>query len=374
MTTRWTTERAHEWFDALPWLAGPNYAPAYASNQIEMWQADTFDIAAIDRELGWAKKLGLNTVRVFLHDLVWAQDPKGYTARIDQFLDVAAKHGIKPMLVLFDSVWNPHPVSGPQPEPTAGVHNSGWVQGPGADVLKAIGADADKTGAEYKRLKDYVTGVVKAFGNDSRVLMWDIWNEPDNMNGTSYFKQEPPNKVDLVAPLLSDAFDWARSVNPSQPLTSGVWAGDWSKWENMNAVQRVQLEQSDIISFHNYGVAENFLRDAGYMAAFGRPMICTEYMARGTGSTFAAIMPLMKERKIGAMNWGFVQGRTQTHIPWDSWGTPYSGEPALWFHEILRADGTPYRQDEVDVITSLTKDIAWSAPQSVLAKKDAIKP
>ncbi len=356
MQERWSKEKANAWFANLPWLAGPNYTPAYASNQIEMWQADTFDIAVIDRELGWAKDLGLNTIRVFLHDLVWAQDPQGYLKRIDQFLEVAAKHGIKTMPVLFDSVWNPNPVSGPQPQPTQGVHNSGWVQGPGAAVLKAIGEN--KNCADYSRLKEYVTGIVSAFKDDDRVLIWDIWNEPDNMNGTSYRSQEPDNKVDLVAPLLADTFMWARQAGATQPLTSGVWAGDWSKWENMNSVQRVQLEQSDIISFHNYGVAENFLRDSAYMAAYDRPMICTEYMARGTGSTFGAIMPLMKEKKIGAMNWGFVQGRTQTHIPWDSWGKPYTQEPELWFHEILRTDGTPYRLDEVKTIKSLTKDIA----------------
>lgn len=343
--TRWTAEKAHEWYAKQPWLVGPNYVPASASNQIEMWQAETFDPERIDLELGWAKNLGMNTARVFLHDLVWNADPEAYKQRIDTFLTIAEKHGIRPMFVLFDSVWNPHPTAGPQPEPSSGVHNAGWVQGPGVSALQDPSA--------RPRLQAYVEGVVGAFGQDKRVLCWDIWNEPDNMNGASYGAQEPANKIDLVAPLLRDCFTWARNQKPVQPLTSGVWAGDWSAQENMNPVQRVQLEESDIITFHNYGNAQNFARDAGYMAAYQRPMICTEYMARTTGSTFQDILPVMKALKIGGMNWGFVQGRTQTHIPWDSWQNPYAGEPPVWFHEILKTDGQPYRADEVAFIKSI---------------------
>jgi hypothetical protein len=343
--SRWTEEKSHAWYKSQPWLVGPNYIPASACNQIEMWQEGSFDLAQIEKELIWAKEIGLNTARVFLHDLVWQEDPEGYKKRIDAFLTVAAKHGIKPMLVLFDSVWNPNPHIGPQEEPKKGIHNAGWVQGPGAAALQDP--------LQKPRLQSYVEGIVKAFSKDKRILAWDIWNEPDNMNGASYGAQEPQNKVHLVAPLLKNAFAWARNQSPDQPLTSGVWAGDWSKWDNMNAVQRVQLEESDIITFHNYGNAENFRRDAKYMSTYNRPMICTEYMARATGSTFEAILPIMKELNIGGINWGFVEGRAQTHIPWDSWQTPYTEEPKLWFHEILRTNGTPYRQSEVDFIKSI---------------------
>lgn len=354
---RWTEEKAHSWYASQPWLIGPNYVPASACNQIEMWREDTFDIARIDKELSWAKELGFNTARVFLHDLVWQEDSESYKKRIDIFLDIAAKHNIRPMLVLFDSVWNPEPVSGPQEEPKKGVHNAGWVQGPGSAALKDP--------SEHPRLQAYVEGIVSAFGQDPRVLMWDVWNEPDNMNGASYGAKEPVNKIDLVAPLLSNVFDWVRGQNPQQPLTSGVWCGNWSQWENMNAVQRVQLEQSDIITFHNYGNAENFARDAGYMAVYNRPMICTEYMARATGSTFETILPVMKQLNIGGINWGFVEGRAQTHIPWDSWQNTYTEEPKLWFHEVLRTDGTPYKQTETDFIKSILAPVQ-SAPVKVL--------
>lgn len=343
----WTTSAANDWYTKQDWLVGANYVPSSACNQIEMWQEDTFSIQEIDKELGWAANLGMNTMRVFLHDLVWQQDPEGYKARIEQFLDVADKHGIKPMFVLFDSVWNPEPQLGPQPEPRAGVHNAGWVQGPGAAALK------DEI--QRARLQAYVEGIIGAFANDTRVLAWDVWNEPDNMNGASYGSKEPPNKVELVATLLEDTFRWARSVNPTQPLTSGVWIGEWDKDEKLdNNVQRVQLKNSDIITFHNYAPADDFARKAKYLADNGRPVICTEYMARPLGSTFETIMPVAKEHGIGLYNWGFVQGRAQTHIPWDSWTKPYTEDPKPWFHEVLRQDGSPYLAKEVDFIKTMT--------------------
>lgn len=340
--SRWTEKKANDWYAAQPRLFGANYAPASASNQIEMWQEDTFNLAEMDKELGWAAGMGMNTMRVFLHDLVWQQDPEGYKQRIEQFLQVADKHGIKPLFVLFDSVWNPEPHLGPQPDVKPGVHNSGWVQGPGAAALQ----DA----SQRPRLQAYVEGVVGAFAKDSRVLGWDVWNEPDNDNFASYGAKEPKNKIELVAPLLDDVFKWARNAKPQQPLTSGVWIGEWDDVSKVNAVQQVQLKQSDIITFHNYAPADDFERRVKYLALHNRPMLCTEYMARPAGSTFEAILPVAEKHNIGLFNWGFVQGRTQTHLPWDSWQKPYASDPPLWFHEVLRADGTPYRPEEVDLI------------------------
>ncbi|HEY3740514.1 MAG TPA: 1,4-beta-xylanase, partial [Bryobacteraceae bacterium] len=214
---RWTSAEANAWYAKQPWLVGANYIPATAINQLEMWQADSFDPARIDKELGWAQAIGMNTMRVFLHDLVWKQDPAGYKKRIDQFLAISARHGIRPLFVLFDSCWDPEPKLGKQHAPVPGVHNSGWVQGPGAAALKDP--------AQSARLEAYVKGVVAAFANDPRILGWDLWNEPDNFNSSSYGKTEPSNKRELVLALLAKTFDWARSANPSQPLTSGVWTG-----------------------------------------------------------------------------------------------------------------------------------------------------
>jgi hypothetical protein len=348
---RWTEGRAAAWYAAQPWLVGANYSPASAINQIEMWQADTFDAAAIDKELGWAAAIGMNTMRVFLHDLVWQQDAAGYRTRIDRFLQIADKHGIRTMFVLFDSVWDPNPQLGRQRAPKPGVHNSGWMQGPGAAALQ------DK--AQHARLEAYVKGVVGAFAKDRRVLAWDVWNEPDNMNGSSYRAQEPANKQELVLALLPQVFAWARAANPDQPLTSGVWQGDWSTHEKMSPTARLQIEQSDVVSFHNYDGADELSKRIGFLKRYNRPLLCTEYMARGNGSTFAVALPILAQHGIAAYNWGLVQGKTQTHLPWDSWKQAYVGrEPEVWFHEVFRPDGTPYRAEEVALIKKLTAERA----------------
>lgn len=344
----WAVEKATNWYQQQPWLVGSNYIPATAINELEMWQAQTFDPQQIDKELGWAESIGMNTMRVFLHDLLWQQDATGFKQRIDQFLAIAARHHIKPLFVLFDSCWEPLPKLGPQHPPIPGIHNSGWVQSPGAAVLQ------DQS--QYPRLKDYVQGVVGAFANDSRILGWDVWNEPDNTNGSA--QQDPKNKRDLVTGLLPQVFEWARSMKPSQPLTSGVWAGDAKSWADpskLNAIQRIQLEQSDIISFHNYSWPEDFEAHLVALQKYGRPIVCTEYMARSVGSTFDTVLPLAKKYRVGAINWGLVAGKTQTYLPWESWDHPYIREqPPVWFHEVFHTDGKPYRQHEVELLRQLT--------------------
>jgi len=346
-THRWTEQQANAWYAHQPWLVGSDYIPANAINQLEMWQPETFDPQRIDLELGWAEAVGMNTMRVFLHDLLWQQDPAGFKRRIDTFLNIAAKHHIRPLFVLFDSCWDPNPKLGPQHPPIPGVHNSGWVQSPGEKALR------DPT--EYPRLKAYVQGVIGAFANDQRILGWDLWNEPNNGNDSSYGKDDPQNKAGLVLKLLPQVFAWAREEYPVQPLTSGVWQGDWSSFDKLGPMERVQLEESDVISFHNYGWPEDFEKHVQWLERFHRPLICTEYMARGTGSTFDAILPVAQKHRVAAINWGLVAGKTQTYLPWDSWQRPYVNEqPTIWFHEVFHTDGKPYRQREVDIIRELT--------------------
>ena len=355
---RWSAQRANDWYAAQPWLVGANYTTSNAINQLEMFQADTFDPETIDRELGWAKqKFGMNTMRVYLHDLLWKQDPKGLVERVDRFLAIAHKHGIRPMLVLFDSCWDPDPVLGPQHRPIPGTHNSGWVQSPGRHDLVDPKNDA--------HLRGYVEGIVGAFANDERVLAWDIWNEPDNEGGGSYLDEQLPDEQKRIAELLPQAFAWARSQKPIQPLTSGVWIGeDWSPAApRLNAVQRTQLAQSDVISFHNYEQPEAFEARIVQLRPYGRPLLCTEWMARGNGSNVDTILPIGRRENVAMINWGFVDGAIQTRFPWDSWQRPYTlQEPALWFHDLLRRDGTPYREREAETFRALARTPADQAP------------
>lgn len=343
----WTKAEINSWYNKQDWLVGSNFLPSTAGNQLEMWQAETFDTTTINRELGWAASLGMNTARVYLHDLLYQQDSLGFYSRIETFLKIADNHKIKPLFVFFDSCWDPFPVLGKQRAPKPHVHNSVWVQSPGQYALK------DST--QYPRLERYVKGVTSRFGNDKRILAWDIWNEPDNMTGPSYEKIEISNKVELIAPLLKKAFLWARSTKPSQPLTSGVWVGDWSSHEAMKPIERLQIEQSDFITFHNYDNAEEFEKRIKWLERYGRPVICTEYMARPNGSTFLKFLPVAKKYRVGMYNWGFVNGKSQTIYAWDSWTKTYTSEPAVWFHDVLRQDGSPYDQQEVELIRELLK-------------------
>jgi hypothetical protein len=357
---QWTRAQANRWGTTQPWALGSNYTPATAINQLEMWQADTFDTATIDKELGWAEQLHMNTMRVFLHNMLWEQDAAGFKKRIDTFLTIAAKHHIKPVFVLFDSCWDPNPKLGPQHPPIPGVHNSGWVQGPGAARL------ADRS--QYPKLEGYVKDVVGSFAKDDRILAWDVWNEPNNGGGGGGSYQETANKNKLVAVLLDQVFSWAQEQDPVQPLTSGVWTGDhWDQLATLDPVERIQVTRSDVITFHDYSWPETFAKRARQMLTYGRPVICTEYMARGNGSTFDGSLPIAKRLNIGMINWGFVDGKTQTRLPWDSWKKPYTyEEPQIWFHEVLRADGTPYRAAETDLIKRLATAPKGVVPQAPL--------
>jgi len=342
---RWTEAQAEAWYAKQPWLVGANFVPSDAINELEMFQAATFNPALIDKELGMAQSIGMNTMRVFLQDQLWTSDPDGFRQRLDTFLGIAAKHNIRPLLVLFDSCWESNPHLGPQHPPIPGVHNSGWVQSPGKERL----LDRSKE----PELKAYVQGVVGSFAKDERVLGWDVWNEPDNQGLDR--EGDVAEKVKRVNELLPRAFAWARAMHPTQPLTSGVWQGDWVHPEKESETTKIQLAESDVISFHDYSWPEVFEERIQQLRAYHRPILCTEYMARGNGSTFDTVLPIAKRERVAAINWGLVAGKTQTYLPWDSWQHPYvSQQPTIWFHEVFRQDGTPYRQREVDLIRELT--------------------
>ncbi len=323
----WSAEKAAAWYAEHKWITGANFLPSTAINQLEMWQAATFDSATIDRELGWAQNIGFNTMRVYLHSVAFKEDPQGFKNRMDRYLAIANSHGIKTLFVFFDDCWNPIPVAGKQPEPKPGIHNSGWVQDPGQPLSN------DTT--LFPELERYVTDVMTRFKTDKRILLWDLYNEPGNSG-----------KRDSSLPLVKKVFSWARAVNPEQPISVGLWAWDFEK---LNAFQ---LQNSDIITYHNYEDQPLHQRTIELLKASGRPMICTEYMARTRNSRFSTILPLLKKHHIGAINWGFVAGKSNTIYAWDT-PIPTGDQPIEWFHDIYFKDGTPYRQDEVNLIKKL---------------------
>tara|TARA_R110002049_G_scaffold75450_3_gene194052 strand:- start:138 stop:1211 length:1074 start_codon:yes stop_codon:yes gene_type:complete len=328
---KWSIVKAKEWYSQQKWMTGANFNPSTAINQLEMWQENTFDPETIDRELGFAEGIGFNTMRVYLHSLAYKADPNGFKQRMDAYLKIASDHGIRTIFVFFDDVWGKTPIIGKQPEPTLGTHNSGWVQDPGDP--------ASKETKNFPALEVYVKDILKTFGNDERVVMWDLYNEPGNTG-----------KLTSSMPLLKNIFLWAREINPSQPLTAGLWAWDF---QELNAFQALN---SDILTYHNYEDEKHHQHIINLLKSHGRPMVCTEYMARTNNSRFSNILPILKRENIGAINWGLVAGKSNTKY---AWNTPIKdgGEPIEWFHEVFRKDGTPYRQDEADLIKKLNQEV-----------------
>jgi hypothetical protein len=332
---QWSDEKAWAWHNQQPWLIGCNFLPSTAVNDVEMWQKETFDPQTIDRELGWAEELGFNTVRVFVNYAVWEADPVAFKDTMRRFLEIADKHGISALVILFDDCFKPEPRVGKQDDPEAGVHNSQWVQSPG--VMRR----GDQ--AAWPKLEQYVKDVVGTFASDKRVLAWELYNEPS-----------------ASLPLVEAAFKWARQAKPSQPVTTTIYG-------NAPMQQRI-IELSDVLCFHDYGALPGVNTQMARLLAHGRPVLCTEWMARTQGSRFETHLPFFKENKIACWNWGFVAGRTQTYFPWGS--AKGAVEPKLWFHDILRKDGTPFSAKEIKYITVATGKL----PASVLPRPTILVP
>lgn len=358
--SRWPEEKAGAWYGQHPWLVGCNFLPSTAINQVEMFQPETFDPETIRRELGWARDLGFNTLRVYLHDILWKEKvQEAFLACFNAFLDICESLGMRCIIVFFDDCHWDHDIKlGPQQPRITGVHNSGWFKSPGRKLLRAYSDDSIRR-VEKDHLKRYLQDMLERYRDDRRILMWDIYNEP----GWPETKQ-----------LLEDAWGWAREVDPSQPLTGCSFGAG-------HAYGEFHLSQSDILSFHCYhsgNIPKNIddLRK-GYP---GRPIICTEYMGR-PDSTFKSCLPVLKENGVGAINWGLVNGKSGTVWRWPSqdavreiverpewcladiqaglgFDQPAPGEnypePECWFHDIFRVDGTPFDAEEVKLLRELT--------------------
>lgn len=369
---RWSEEKINQWYAEQPWLVGANYYPATAINQIEMWQELTWDPETIDKELGWAADIGMNTMRVFLHRLVWLNEKEGLYQRMDEFLDICQKYGIRPWFVFFDDCHYPIPKMGRQPVPVRAFHNSGWLHCP-ARGLALRYAEGKATAREAKSLKAYVQEIMTQFKDDERVLMWELYNEPGR--STVEIEYEFYSRKDMMGErsnkLVYDTWVWAREVNPSQPITS---TAKGSNGKNNIKINRIN---ADLHSIHSYGGVEEITKYIRDYQSDDRPVMMTEWLARKDGSTVQDCLPLMKEMKVGAVNWGFVNGKSQT--AWDRNsrkdeqgrrvhpdvrraagdtivirpGENYP-EPALWFHDLFRVDGTPFSEEEIAIFKKLT--------------------
>ena len=342
---KWTEQQANSWYAAQPFYAGANFIPSNAINQIEMWSDATFSPDVIDRELGWAASIGFNAMRVYLSDLVWKHEGETFFKNMEKYLEIADKHGIKTLFVIFDSCWNPESKYGKQPEPKLCKHNPGWVKSPSLAIVK------DES--QWGYLEEYVKATISRFKDDPRIIGWDIYNEPGNVGYTVIDGNEKGDSAAFYGTkkLLEKTFVWARSANPSQPITAGVWVHDGhTVGKEFN---QLQLSESDIITFHNYNPPTSLKKQIAQLKKYNRPLICTEYMARPK-SMFNPSLGIMKAEKVGAINWGLVSGKTQTIYSWEF--NKKNATPDMlkvWFHDIFYERGIPYNKKDGEYIKSI---------------------
>lgn len=337
---RWTESEAKSWYYDQPRMFGANYVMTYAVTPTEMWQADptipganTFNINTIKNELDKARDTGFNTLRVTLSYEVWKADRDGFMSRLGQFINESAARGIRPTLIFWDDVnftTNPNvqfrePYLGRQADPVPGMHNSQWTGTGGAAVRNnpsnwALPRTSSMPGAGAKQ---YIQDIIGTYANDNRVLMWNGYNEPGGGGAAS---------------LVQATATWAREMNPIQPISFDAWGG---------GLDGVAIGESDVISYHNYSGPPGVTDGVKQMLRTGRPVILTEWMARTFGSTIPDVLPDLQELGVASYNWGLVNGDQQTHWPWGSPPQTQTTEPPLWFHDLYRRDGTPYKADEI---------------------------
>ncbi len=341
----WTDEQAKQWIAKQKYRAGVNYIPSYAVNQIELWQKETFDIKTIDREFALMRATGFNAVRVFLSDLVFESNPDGFMERFEEFLKTADKYGIGTMVVFFTNGGTDDAKLGKQVVPSQS-HNPGWKKQPSYSIL----GDKSKWGI----LEKFVKTVVGKYAKDPRVICWDIFNEPGNIKSLHIVGGAKNLSDDRIKhlkrcslDLIRESAEWARSCDPQQPVTFGLYK--YKGGEEEKIFNPLQISQSDVISYHTYAPLIDHMRIIKKIRKHtSKPIMCTEWMGRIRGSTFNPILSFHKNNNIWSFPFGFVAGKTQTWRPWPNDDTPEM--QGIWFHDIYKSDHTPYCPEEVEYI------------------------
>lgn len=285
---------------------------------------DGFDPDLIDREMGLAQEIGFNCARVGLPFVVWEAEPEAFKTRVGKFLEICHARGIRVMPALFDDCsFGPlvDPVFGPQPEMVPGWFANAWAPSPGHSMVRDP--------QTWPRLEKYVKDIITTFKDDPRLWVWDLYNEPTNReNG------------DGSIALVEKVFHWAREINPTQPLTVGEWNGN-------TTLNEMLWRLGDIMTFHEYTGPEELKKHIENLSRQDRPMICTEWLNRILGSKVAECLPIFRETGVGAMSWGLVNGKTQTHLNWGH--RPGDPEPEVWQHDLFHPDHTLYDTKEIEL-------------------------
>lgn len=350
MNKMWSREKIWEWYNSKPWIRGCNFMSSDCANRIDQWQEYNFEerFETTKRELALAAETGFNSIRIIPEFFVWKQEHDGFMERFERYISEAAKNGISCMIVLGNDCMPP------KEEALARMHLGEQHVDWGYHGGRKISQHGSFEGAGYSIIDEpeyaeefykYVKEIVTKYKNDKRIIIWDVFNEPGNS------KRE---KISM--PVLKKMFEIIRNINPIQPLTVGVWRN--YDYTVISEIEKFGLENSDIISYHNYGTYEQNIIILNWLKKFGRPIINTEWLNRCGGNSIEAHFPLFFLNKIGCYNWGFVAGKYQTYEPHNKIWDNYKKNPAdferfdftKWFHDLYRPSLNPYNPQEIELI------------------------
>ncbi|WP_240655877.1 PA14 domain-containing protein [Paraburkholderia phosphatilytica] len=311
-------------------VVGTVYTPSTADNAIDFWE--NYDPEVVNRELTYAQTYGVNTIAVYLHYLVWANDRVAFLSKFENLLEIAARHGIKVSPIFYDDCWNPNPQYGPQPAPVWGVHNSQWVQSPGTPVEQAyFQSSATNASITYKQsLANYITDFVAPHRNDPRIIFWEPMNEP-GCSGNGALQE-------TRAVMMNDARIAILNAGATQPINSPQVQEDEGTYF------------SDFYAFHPYNNPYTGPVNGSYVNALN-----SETLQRGFPGTTGQTMPGIVTNyggTTGFIIWELMIGRTNTRFHWGQTpSAPATVEPATPFQGTIYPDGHPWQTSEVQALT-----------------------
>lgn len=347
---KWSKEKIWEWHRSQPWLRGCNFMGSDCCNRVDQWQEYGFEerFKTVGEELALASSVGYNSIRIILQFEVWDQEHDGFMQRLERYIALAHKNGISTMVCFGNDCTVPKeseaaPKMGPQ-RVDVGYHGGrkksphGVLTGPGYSIL-----DEPELA---ERFCDMVREIINKYADDSRVVVWDLFNEP---GGGKRESRSLPHMIRF--------FEIAREIDPIQPLTACAWDMQALCAGRLSEIETAAFELSDIISFHCYGAYEEMIHVIDILkTTYGRPMLCTEWLHRLLHNDVESIYPLFYLEEIGCYNWGFVAGKYQTYEPWDSlWARYEQGggkdiDFTKWQHDLFRPSFRPYDPKEIELI------------------------
>lgn len=356
MRKRWTKEQAWEWYRAGKWVMGVNYVPSITVHGAEMWQADTHDevMVSVRKELELMRDIGINGVRMGIPFHLWYHERDALLDRAEALYDEFASSGIGVMPVLFNDC-----VGFGKPADITPQFGRGWhayeIGHHGGAKDNPFTGERERVGWTYwdepewrPVMEEFLLAVIGRFRSYPNVIAWDLWNEPGNSN-----------RFGMSIPYLKRAFALARSLDPIQPLTAGVWRypDDYGTADgaDVEPVQRLALDESDIITFHQYDDFDRVKRVVGKLKEEDRPMMCTEWLNRVQDNLIAEVLPYFHDEGIGSFSWGLVAGKSQHFLPWDELWQKRELPLWRWQHDLFDVFHTPYDRAEIELMRSFAK-------------------